>query len=295
MSQSDPKAQQPRPNALPRKPGVTRSPQKAGLQKFWYAIPVFILVAVILVSYWIRKGGDGPPPVVSAAEESERVVDEEVVIEPEAEPEPEVGSASTTGALTITSDVRGADVYLNGKRVGKTPHKATPLVPGNYDVRVVHAGYETFEERVRVDTESHSIHADLPSTGVESNVREEVESNVREEEVAVHGEEGVAAPVDIRALGETVAVKHRHRVIVLSCEGVLSVSAEGVRYESDHKDAFFVALSDVENLNLDEDKLLLKVRGGRKYDFTARNDNEEALGAFHERARQVLATTESTK
>ena len=105
------------------------------------------------------------------------------------------------------------------------------------------------------------------------------------EEVAVHGEEGVAAPVDIRALGETVAVKHRHRVIVRSCEGVLSVSAEGVRYESDHKDAFFVALSDVENLNLDEDKLLLKVRGGRKYDFTARNDNEEALGAFHERAR----------
>ena len=129
MSQSDPKAQQPRPNALPRKPGVTRSPQKAGLQKFWYAIPVFILVAVILVSYWIRKGGDGPPPVVSAAEESERVVDEEVVIEPEAEPEPEVGSASTTGALTITSDVRGADVYLNGKRVGKTPHKATPSSP----------------------------------------------------------------------------------------------------------------------------------------------------------------------
>lgn len=293
MSQSDPN-QQTRTNPSAGKPSVAQSPPKAsdkkrqttgGFQKFWYTIPVFILVAVIVVSYWVRKGGEGPPPVVSAAEESERVVDEEVIIEPE--------SAPTTGALTITSDVRGADVYLNGKRVGKTPHKATPLVPGNYDVRVVHAGYETFEERVRVDTESHSIHADLPSTGVESNVREE-EVAVHEEEGAVPREEGVAAPVDIRGLGETVAVKHRHRVIVRSCEGVLSVSAEGVRYDSDHKDAFFVALSDVEYLRLDKDKLILKVRGGRKYDFTERNDSEGALAAFHERVGQVLATMEST-
>ncbi len=133
MSQSDPKAQQPRANALPRKPGVAQSPPKGNdkkrqttgdLQKFWYAIPVFVLVAVICVSYWVRRGGEGPPPVVSAAEESERVVDEEFIIEPEPEPEPgpepeaepAAGSASTTGALTVTSDVRGADVYLNGKR-----------------------------------------------------------------------------------------------------------------------------------------------------------------------------------
>ncbi len=75
---------------------------------------------------------------------------------------------------------------------------------------------------------------------------------------------------------------------------MLSVSAEGVRYESDHKDAFFVALSDVEDLSLNKDKLVLKVRGGRKYDFTERNDNEEALVAFHERVGQALATTEST-
>ena len=170
-------------------------------------------------------------------------------------------------------------MYLNGNRVGRTPHKATPLAPGDYDVTVVHEGYETFEQQVRVETQDDSFHAALRPMSAENSARKEAAAEAE-------AEEEEAEPADIRGLGETVAVKHKHRIG--SCKGVLRASGEGLSYDTDHKDTFFAAYADVEELNLDKSKLTLKVRDGKKYDFTEQNGNEEALAAFHERAVDAL-------
>jgi hypothetical protein len=272
MSQPDPNAQPTKTNASAGKPsdpkaGAKAQPASGNLSSVWYVI-LFLIVAAVFAGYRSQESAEEHRPVVSAAE-----VEDNVVVEPEAAD----GSSSTGPALVITSDVRGADVYLNGNRVGKTPHKATPLAPGNYDVKVVHEGYETFEEQVQVQTQDDSIHAALRPMGAENNTPEKTAAT--------------AAPVDIRGLGESVAVKHKHRIG--SCEGVLRSEGEGLRFETDHKDAFFAAYADVEELSLDESKLTLKVRNGRKYDFTEQNDDPEALLAFHERVGEALPGTES--
>lgn len=273
MSQHDPKAPPTKTNASGSTPADPKSPPKAGASKgpasggvpsFWYVI-LFLVVAAVFGGYWVQQRDEGKRPVVSAA------ADDDLVAETEVEGE----SASTDPALVITSDVRGADVYLNDNRVGKTPHKATPLSAGDYDVKVMHEGYETFAETVHVETPDDSVHATMrPISGGKELVEEEK-----------------AVPADIRGLGESVAVKHKHRIG--SCEGVLRAGADGIRYETEHKDAFFAAYADIEELHLDGDELTLEVRDVRKYDFTEQNDNEEALVALYERAGAALAKTES--
>ena len=301
--------------------------------KIWIAsiIIILLLLGVAIASHLARGGGDTPPPVVSAAEEPDFTVDEAPFIEPEPdapneEVEPAPESAAATGALVVTSDVKGADVYLNGRRVGKTPHKATPLTPGRYRVRVVKAGYETFEKNVEVTATSHTLRADLKRAAAAFRVA----SNVRGATVALDGEARGTAPVaiaelapgtyelvvsapgykthsetveyagggrDIRVelvesvtivLSEAVAVKHKHRIRG-GCEGVLRASPEGIRFESDHKDAFFVSFSELEQIGFDKNKLNVKVQGGRSYNFVERNDNEDALARFHERVDEALA------
>jgi hypothetical protein len=276
---------------------------------------------------------------VSAAEGPELTLEEESFIEPEPgapdeevepEPEPEPESVAATGALVINSDVQGADVYLNGRRVGKTPHKATPLTVGRYRVKVVKAGYETFEKSVDVTATSHTLRADLKrADSKRARATFRVESNVLGATVALDGEARGTTPVaiaelapgtyqlvvsaagykkhsetveyaggarDIRVelesativLNEALAVKHKHRIRG-GCEGVLRASAEGIRFDTEHKDAFSVSFSELEQFGFNKDKLNLKIQGGRKYDFVERNDNEDAVALFHERVEEALA------
>ncbi len=94
------------------------------------------------------------------------------------------------------------------------------------------------------------------------------------------------APPSAPALNEEVAVKHKHRIG--SCEGVLRVSADRLEYDSSHKDAFSVALSDVERFSREEEDLTVKVRDGRTYNFSPRDENQAALARFHEQVSPAL-------
>ena len=146
MSQPNEKAEQSKKTTA-AKPAKKAS--KAG--KIWIAGIILILGGVAIASYLARGTGDTPRPVVSADEEPVEESSESV-------------SGAATGALVITSDIRGADVYLNGKRVGKTPHKATPLTLGRYQVKVMKAGYETFEENVEVSSTDDTLRAERATT-----------------------------------------------------------------------------------------------------------------------------------
>jgi hypothetical protein len=55
-----------------------------------------------------------------------------------------------TGSLSITSDLKGADIYVDGRYWGSTPAVVTGLAPGSHTVRVQKAGYDEFISTVTV-------------------------------------------------------------------------------------------------------------------------------------------------
>jgi hypothetical protein len=130
----------------------------------------------------IASGWSASPEVQEDFEvESEPVEDTLAEAAPDAEAasEPETGPATapdapTTGTLEIRSDVSGADVLLNGKRVGTTPYKASGLTPGKYSVKVEKAGYTSFEKRVDLGSKQLVVRAKLVAAlatlRVEANV-----------------------------------------------------------------------------------------------------------------------------
>lgn len=54
------------------------------------------------------------------------------------------------GNLIVVASIRGATVYLNGARVGKTPFARAKLTAGMHEVRVVASGYEPMDDQVQV-------------------------------------------------------------------------------------------------------------------------------------------------
>jgi PEGA domain-containing protein/PKD domain-containing protein len=51
------------------------------------------------------------------------------------------GSAAATGALSITTEPDGADVYVDGRLTGQTPANVGALTAGEHRVRIVKSGY----------------------------------------------------------------------------------------------------------------------------------------------------------
>ena len=65
------------------------------------------------------------------------------------------------GALEIASNPNGAAVYIDNTFVGETPLKTT-LAKGNYDVRVILPGFQTYARRIAIEkNDSAVMHARL--------------------------------------------------------------------------------------------------------------------------------------
>jgi hypothetical protein len=326
-------ASKPQPNAKPDSPPASRG----GHTWIW----TFLLFAVAAagVSILIVRSSETPAPLASASEDeaseatpletesdlpaaAETETVEETVVAAEKEATPR---APTTGTLVVRSDVEGADVLLNGKRVGKTPHQAKGLAAGSYDVRVQKEGYEPFQKKVQVTKAKQELTANL----VPASATLKVAANVSGAKVLLDGEERGTTPLtleDLRPgryqlsvsasgyrthtetlelaggarevsidlvsplanLNEAVAVKHKHRLG--TCEGVLRATASGIVYESEHKDAFRAELARVSDLDLDGDELSLKLEGGKNYNFKERNDNDDALATFYDRVKVAVGS-----
>ena len=215
-----------------------------------------------------------------------------------------------TGELEITAADEGATVYVDGRRLGLAPQRVD-LDAGPHRVRVEREGFRTFEREVHIvpgrtlEIEA-SLEAEAPSLSVEADVpgaqvfldrkfRGEAPLVIRDVEpgkhrlnVSAEGYEGYAEDLQVAAganeirvrfkevrLDESLAVRHKHGMG--SCEGRLVASTEGLRYETDHgKDAFTAGFSSLEPLEVDYLKrnLRVKVRGGRRYNFTAEDAND---------------------
>ena len=163
-------------------------------------------------------------------------------------------------ALRVSSDVPGADVFIDRKFAGKTPFESFDVELGSRRVSVYAPGYEGV-------------------TYYNVAIGDEITS--------------LDATFTVVRLDARVAVVHKH--LSGSCEGELVADLDGIHYRTDDDDAFSVGLQAFNEFRVDylKHNLRLKVRDGRTYNFTDNEPNADKLFVFHrdvEKAREKLAS-----
>jgi hypothetical protein len=177
-----------------------------------------------------------------------------------APPTPAETTRTEPRLLRVTGDVPGADVFVDRTFVGKAPFETRNITPGTHQINVSAPGYDGVSERVEV--------ADSGTTEMTFSLK-----TVR--------------------LDATVDVVHRHAMG--SCEGRLSATPDGLRFTPrEGRDGFVTALAALEEFDVDyqDKRLRVKIKGGRTFNFTTRAPNADPLLVFHrdvEKAREKLA------
>ena len=172
---------------------------------------------------------------------------------------PVTEAASALATLTLESDVPGASVFIDRQFVGNTPLTLDKLQPGSKRLQLTATGYDSVQRSVDLVAGPNAI-------------------TVRIKEVSLHAK---------------VPVVHKHGVG--SCNGTLSATVDGLKYDTDNKgDAFTMSYAQAEQFAVDylQKNLRVKQKGGKTWNFTDKNDNADALFVFHrevEAARKKLA------
>lgn len=168
---------------------------------------------------------------------------------PSVAPEPATPATPTTATLHITSDVPGAQVFVDRTFIGTAPVTVPDITPGSHQINVSAPGYEGVAETLDVAAGPRDVMISLKT---------------------------------IR-LDKSIAVTHKHGIG--SCTGRLLATPEGMRYETDNKnDGFSVPLTGLETFKVDylAKNLKVKIKGGRSYDFTDPAGKADLLYLFHE-------------
>ena len=199
---------------------------------------------------------EAPPPAPSPGRKAAPPVrSEDAAVAPD---RPDA-AAPTQGTLHVSSDVPGAQVFLDRVFAGAAPVTIPNVAPGPHRLNVSAEGFEGVVRELDVQPGPADV-------------------TVRLREVL---------------LSASVAVIHRHRVG--SCNGQLNATPQGIRYDTtDRDDQFSVALDAIEAFDVDylAKTLRLKLRGGKTYNFTDPEGNADRLFVFHrdvEKARARLA------
>ena len=176
----------------------------------------------------------------------------------EAAPAP-APAAPTLASLRLDSDVPGASVFINRQFVGNTPLSLDKLEPGTKQVQLTATGFDSVQKSIDLNPGPNAI-------------------TIRIKEVS---------------LSARATVVHKHAMG--SCEGTLTASLDGLRYDTPNKtDAFTLPYAQLETFVVDylQKNLRVKQRGGKTWNFTDKGDNADVLFVFHrdvEAARKKLA------
>jgi hypothetical protein len=163
-----------------------------------------------------------------------------------------------TATLTVTSDIPGAQVFLDRRFIGATPMTASDIQPGTHQLNVSAPGFDPYVETIAVDP----------------------------------GQRTIAVTFREVRLDLAIDVVHKHRVG--SCRGRLVATAHGLRYDTeDTDDVFRAPLLELETFEIDylDKTLQIQPRSGKNYTFTDPAGNADHLFVFHrdvERTRQRL-------
>lgn len=172
---------------------------------------------------------------------------------------PSAPAAPTLASLQLDSDVPGASVFIDRQFVGNTPLSLDKLEPGRKQVQITADGFGSVQRTINLEAGPNAI-------------------TIRVKEVS---------------LNARASVVHKHGIG--SCEGQLTATLDGLRYDTTNKgDAFTLPYAQVETFAVDylQKNLRVKQRGGKTWNFTDKNDNADLLFVFHrdvEAARKKLA------
>ncbi len=205
----------------------------------------------------VTKKVDPPAPVVTAPSgDTPRKAPPKAPVAPAA---PAAPAAATLASLRLESDVPGASVFIDRQFVGNTPLSLDKLEPGSKRIQLTATGYDSVQKTIELSPGANTV-------------------SIRVKEVSLNAK---------------VNVVHKHAMG--SCDGVLTASLDGLRYESSNKgDAFTLTYAQVEQFAVDylQKNLRVKQKGGKTWNFTDKNDNADLLFVFHrdvESARKKLA------
>ena len=160
--------------------------------------------------------------------------------------------------LRIESDVPDAQVFVDRTFIGKSPVTTTEVKAGTHQLNVSATGFDGVAQSIDVKPGSQEITVKLR---------------------------------EVR-LNAAIDVVHKHRMG--SCKGRLVATPQGLRYETtDKDDGFRTALLDMEGFEVDylEKNLRIKLKGGKRFDFTDPAGNADHLFVFQrdvEKARERL-------
>jgi hypothetical protein len=253
------------------------------------AVGLALLASAVVIYRNAQR--DTPPPAAQTASPPAPVTSPDPVPAPAAPPPPEAAApaerpaarrtepakrtaapppaaardvpAASTGLLTITADVAGAQVFLDRQFIGTTPVTAPDVTPGSHQLNVSAPGYDPIVQAIEV----------APGAG----------------HIAIRFRE-------VR-LDVAIDVVHKHRLG--SCRGRLAATPRGLRYETaDKDDAFSAGLLELETFQIDYLSKTLRVqpRRGRRFDFTDPEGNADRLFVFHrdvDKARDQLRKGET--
>lgn len=294
---------------------------KSGAGKF------IVLALVVLIgaggAYWWLNHTPEPVPEPEVEARPPAVEDP---APPPPPPKARKADVPSSGSLVVTANVEGATVFIDDERVGPAPFENNDIAIGMYSVRVTKEGYEDFLEDVRVRPGGEAaLRASLdllpPSLRVVSDVTgatvfldreykgttpidiKGVSAGKHQLTVSAEGYDMYAETVTITtghrdvtinfeqavaAFSESIPVIHKHTFG--DCKGTLSADANGMRYETEHKDAFAAPYASLERFELDyiEKNMNFKVRKGKNYNFTEQSGNADALFLFHKNVQAFL-------
>lgn len=170
-----------------------------------------------------------------------------------------IAAAPALASLSLESDVPGASVFIDREFVGNTPLSLSKLQPGSKRVQLTATGFESVQKTIELSPGPNAI-------------------TIRVKEVS---------------LSARTPVVHKHAMG--SCEGTLSATLDGLRYDTSNQgDRFTLPFAQVEQMAIDylQKNLRVKQRGGKTWNFTDQNANADALFVFHrevEAARRKLS------
>ena len=240
---------------------------------------LFAIVAVVLLggtAYFLHRPRPAEPEVAAPAPAPRVVPKKDPPVPTPAKPvaetpkkaapkaapkesTPAPAAAPTLASLTLDTDVPGASVFIDRVFVGNTPLSLDKLEPGSKRVQVTATGFDSIQKTIELNPGPNSI-------------------TLRVKEVSLNAK---------------TSVVHKHGMG--SCEGQLTASLDGLRYETSNKgDAFTLPFAQVETFVVDylQKNLRVKQKGGKTWNFTDKNDNADVLFVFHrdvEAARKKLA------
>ena len=160
---------------------------------------------------------------------------------------PAEAAAPTLATLHITSDVPGAQVFLDHTFIGAAPITASDVRPGPHRLNVSATGYEGFADSIDV----------------------------------VPGPREIAVRFKEITLMAHIDVVHKHTFG--SCKGTLSATPQGIRYDTSNTgDAFTSPLTDLVTFEMSylEKNLKIKLKNGKLFNFTDPDGNADRLFVF---------------